>query len=278
MAIPLIAAGLGTALSLLGESERVKEERRLRDAQRKALEEAKITTGEQEQIISGVNRKFNTADLGEMNSAALGLSGILNSDTVRGLNASKLLGRRTEALVDTEQSIRDSNRQVDMQLASLEGQSSSVNIGNVIGGGLMGYQIGESINKLVGTNGITPEVATEGSKTSNQTYADVSSQLDFSRKANSNFRLTELPIASLEGLQIPNSSRPSKNTAFASGGLQGASNSIKTNNINIGDLFNTSKLVEEEDILNSIDLIKLKNFFGKNGAKNKQMKDITKFF
>jgi hypothetical protein len=148
MAIELISAGLGAALSLFGESRRVEEEKRRLRAQRRALEEAKITPDEQEAILSGINRQFNTRDLGEFNRSAYGLSGVLNADVVRGLNASKLLGERVSTLEDTKNTIRERNKEIQSQIAITYGDSPSINIGNVAAGGILGYQIGESIDKL----------------------------------------------------------------------------------------------------------------------------------
>lgn len=140
--IELLSSGLGAALSLFGESERQKAERR----QRKLLEEAKIDKGEEEAITSSINRSFNTQTMSSANSSAIGLDAILNADTVRGLNASTLLGQRSKAIADAKLGIVERNNQIDAQIA--ENPVNPTNIGNVVGGGLLGYQIGESIDKL----------------------------------------------------------------------------------------------------------------------------------
>lgn len=182
MAIELLAAGLGTALSLFGESERVEKEKRKLRAQRKALEEAKITPDEQEAILSGINRQFNTRDLGEVNRAAYGLSSVLNADVVRGLNASRLLGERVSTLEDTRNTIRERNKEIQSQIAFTYGQSPSINVGNIAAGGILGYQIGESIGKLN-----TPNTTTEPVIEPVNTGVQVSEGLDyFKRRRNNN--------------------------------------------------------------------------------------------
>jgi len=178
--LPLISAGLGAALSYWGEKNRQAEEKRAIEAQKEALKEAKYTFGEKANILDKVSDQYNTSSLNTMNASALGLSGVLNSDTLRGLTASKLLGERANRLSETELSILDANKKIDTQIAGL-GTTSSVNVGNIIGGGLAGYQIGESVEKSgltwdslfgddtndIDNNGITTETNIEDPFTQN---------------------------------------------------------------------------------------------------------------
>jgi len=144
--LSLIGTGIGSALSYWGEKNRQVEEERAIEAQRKALKEAKYTSGEKANILDKVGDQYNTSNLNIMNASALGLSGVLNSDTLRGLTASRLLGERANKLSETELSILDANKKIDTQIAGL-GSASPVNIGNIIGGGLAGFQAGEALDK-----------------------------------------------------------------------------------------------------------------------------------
>lgn len=285
MAIPLIAAGLGAGLTLLGESQRVKEERKRVDAQKRALEEAKYTEEEKQNILSGINRRFNTSDLGQMNAAAYGLSGVLNSDVVRGLQSSRLLGQRTEALTQTENSIREANRNIDMQLGQLEGVSSSINVGNVALGGLAGYQIGESISKL-GSKPATTEVKNDAYipeflNPNKQTYADVSDQL----------------FPSLEAPGSNNNIQPTQTTIPTIKVSPQGSNSVKTNNneldtlkkrmlsevseLNLESPFGVREdyIRNETDFFNLLQANKIKDFFNPStGTRRKQTQELFRFF
>ena len=143
----LIGTGVGLGLSLWGENQRKNQQRDARNRKIDAYTEAKYTSGEKEKVLAGIERKYNTANLGEANSAALGVNSVLNSDTLRGMNSSKLLGRRTDALVETETGIDAHNKQMNAAIAGVE-DIEPTNIGNVITGGVLGYQGGEALEKL----------------------------------------------------------------------------------------------------------------------------------
>jgi hypothetical protein len=145
--LSLIGAGLGAGLSLLGEMQRKGYQDDLIKKQTKLLKEAKIDSREEAGIESNINRNFNTHSMNSMNKAAVGLSSVLNSDTMRGLNSSVLLGQRASALAESKMKIMDVNRQLDTQIAGIP-SAEPINAGNLLAGGFLGFQIGESLDKL----------------------------------------------------------------------------------------------------------------------------------
>lgn len=152
MAIELLAAGLGTALSFWSEASRSSAEKEALKRRKQAIEEAKYTEEEKEALLSGVERSFNTSALGSTNAAAYGISGVLNSDTVRGINASRLLGERTRLLAETESEVERYNKGLDLQIAEYEGINPQINAGNVLMGGVAGLQIGDAIDRMGNTD------------------------------------------------------------------------------------------------------------------------------
>ena len=153
--LPLIGAGLGAGLSLIGEIGRKDAEDRAARRRRKALEKAKIDSREEASIDANINRNFNTQSMSSQNASALGLSSVLNSDTLKGLNSSVLLGQRASALAESKMNIMKQNNELDAEIANVP-SSEPVSAANVLTGGFMGYQIGESLDKLNPTD-ITTE-------------------------------------------------------------------------------------------------------------------------
>lgn len=145
--LPLIGAGLGAAFSLFGELQNKAYQEKELKKQREALKKAKIDSREEEAINANINRNFNTNAIGSQNAAALGLNSVLNSDTLKGLNASQLLGQRASALAEAKMNIINTNSQLDIQMGNIP-SSPLINIGSIGAGGLLGYQIGESIEQL----------------------------------------------------------------------------------------------------------------------------------
>ena len=143
----LVGSLLGGGLSLWGELERKIAEEKYLEQQRKALEEAKIDSSEKALMESNINRYYNTVGITSANSSAYGLNGILNEETVRALNSSKLLGQRASSLSQLDAKIVDWNNQIDLRIAS-QSIASPVNMGDIAMGGLRGYEIGEGLREL----------------------------------------------------------------------------------------------------------------------------------
>jgi len=143
----LLGAGIGTALSLWQENERKNAERDAINQKLEYLNEAKIDDDERALLESSINRNFNTQGISQANATAYGLEGVLNADTLRGLNASNILGQRASALANLDQNIIQQNNQIESMKANLP-TVSPTNIGSVIGGGFLGFQAGEAIDKL----------------------------------------------------------------------------------------------------------------------------------
>lgn len=140
--IEILTTAIGTIGTLLGETERQAQERR----QRKILKEAKIDSIEENSILNSISKNFNTQSLAYTNNAAFGLSDILNPDVAKGLNASSLLAEKAKALGSAKLEIVNQNKEIDLALGN--NPVGGVNIGNVLAGGLTGYEIGESLKKL----------------------------------------------------------------------------------------------------------------------------------
>jgi len=160
----IAGSAIGAGLSYFEERDRVRREREALEKQRRAFTDAKYDASEQAKMNSTLDRSYNTNSLNQMNSSALGLNGILNSDTLRGLQSSRLLGERASARMNLEGNILAHNNQMDMQIAGLSGTIPSMNTGNIMMGGLAGLQIGESIGKLNTTKVDDVETKAENNK------------------------------------------------------------------------------------------------------------------
>ena len=144
----LIGMGIGAGLGYLSDLQRKKQEKQVIKSQIKALEESMYTSDEKEKVLSNINRSYNTTSMGSANQAALGVNQVLNADTLRGLNASRLLGERTSKLSEADINITQYNKQALSQIAGVKEQSPVSDFGVPIQGALMGYQAGEALEKM----------------------------------------------------------------------------------------------------------------------------------
>jgi len=144
----LIGMGIGAGLGYLSDLQRKKQEKQVIKSQIKALEESMYTSDEKEKVLSNINRSYNTTSMGSANQAALGVNQVLNADTLRGLNASRLLGERASKLSEADINITQYNKQALSQMAGVKEQSPVSDFGVPIQGALMGYQAGEALEKM----------------------------------------------------------------------------------------------------------------------------------
>ena len=144
----LIGMGIGAGLGYLSDLQRKKQEKQVIKSQIKALEESMYTSDEKEKVLSSINRSYNTTSMGSANQAALGVNQVLNADTLRGLNASRLLGERTKKLSEIDIGMTQYNKQALSQIAGVKEQSPVSDFGVPLQGALVGYQAGEALGEM----------------------------------------------------------------------------------------------------------------------------------
>ncbi len=152
---PLTIAGISAGVSLLNELLRRNSETKARDKIIEQLNKAFISEEEKKRLLEELDRSYNTVSLNEMNKNAVGLQGVLNPDTVRGLMSSRLLGERASKRLELEKGVLDFNKKVEMEKAQVP-YPESLDLTNIITMGIMGYILGSKLPKdKEDTNNIT---------------------------------------------------------------------------------------------------------------------------
>jgi len=131
--------GLGEIFSMNSVQDRLK-------GAVKSLDKLKYDSKEKEEELDKVGDAYNTQTMNQFNSSAFNLQGILNSNTLRALQSSQLLGQRATALLAKEQEMDKYNKELEMQKIQLKaGTDTSFNFGNVFSSILSGAMIGDKI-------------------------------------------------------------------------------------------------------------------------------------
>lgn len=151
MSVAIFSALAGGALSLWGDANRRSEERKARNARIKGLEKAKIDATEREIGADRIKDYYNVVGSSEANRMAFGAGSILNPDTVRGLNASNILGQRASDLAQFETDVITQNQRIDAEIAGVP-EVGGIDYGEVISGGIAGIKIGTALDKLLPEN------------------------------------------------------------------------------------------------------------------------------
>jgi len=143
---PLLGAVGGTLFGGLGEIFSMNSAQNRLKSAIKSLDKLKYDSKEKEEELDKVGDAYNTQTMNQFNSSAFNLQGILNSNTLRALQSSQLLGQRASALLAKEQEMDKYNKELEMQKIQLKaGTDTSFNFGNVFSSILSGAMIGDKI-------------------------------------------------------------------------------------------------------------------------------------
>lgn len=138
----LLGFGLGTAFGLAGELySSLTAASKLKKALAQ-LDKLKYDEEERKSKLDDVNKIYNTESLQALNAGVSSLIGILNSNTLKAIQNSKLLGARSEALNKMDTQIDEYNRGIDLQKIQLEsGTDTGLNFGNILFSGISGMNL-----------------------------------------------------------------------------------------------------------------------------------------
>ncbi len=110
---------LVTGLQILQTIGQQLNERSARSQILSQLEKAKFSESEKEKLLRELDRSYNTTAINSLNNTALGLSGVLNADTYRGLLANKILGQRASDRLKLISQIEEHNKKIELEKASV---------------------------------------------------------------------------------------------------------------------------------------------------------------
>lgn len=141
--------GGGAINALAGQSEQDALNKK-KARMRALLEEAYITPGEIDNILSNVHRLFNNRLTSTLNSAALTSRTIANNNITKGIVAGSIRGQELTAENSIISSTMQQNQEIDMKLAELESMSTESNfLSDFLGGSISGSMLGMQIEKLL---------------------------------------------------------------------------------------------------------------------------------
>lgn len=151
MLIPALATlGLGVANYFGSLSQQESKSDAIKTAKER-LEREKISESDIDKYKDEIKDLYTGQTMSTLNTSALqtAISGVLNPQTVATIQEATISGDRAKAVIEGEQKMRDINRSINQQIASLESQdmgvSTSEAVAEGISGGVSGYMLGSTI-------------------------------------------------------------------------------------------------------------------------------------
>ena len=144
--IGLGLAGASTTIDFISQYLKREEENRRRKQILGFLENAKYDYNETQNILSEVDRSYNTANLSALNAQAASIQTLLNPDTYQALISSKLLGQRAMDKLKALQDITQWNKKMEAMKFEVP-FSSHLNFSNMFASGMFGYMLGQEIGR-----------------------------------------------------------------------------------------------------------------------------------